>query len=188
MALTNAFHEAVKSGNITRLRIMMSDSLLVDPTFREFEGMERASQSVEGLYDPHDGREFKTIKNEWDEDYLNKLMVKVVGNFSHERIEHLKDVVRYLRPIKEVKQKSETTNKKQTRPSSNNKTLSYQEQKRKDQEDGRYLGAQMATGAVVGAAVGGVVAYTAGVTVVGGVAAGAVIGGVVVTVAQKGGS
>ena len=37
MSLTNTFKEAVKSGNIQRIRIMMKNSLLVDPTFREFK-------------------------------------------------------------------------------------------------------------------------------------------------------
>jgi len=35
MALTNSFYEAVKAGNVRRLRIMMEDSLLVDPSFQE---------------------------------------------------------------------------------------------------------------------------------------------------------
>ncbi len=36
MALTNAFYEAVNSGNVTRVRIMMKNSLLTDPTGAEF--------------------------------------------------------------------------------------------------------------------------------------------------------
>ena len=59
MALTNAFKEAVNSGNIRRIRIMMKNSLLVDPTFREFKEMENAAASVQGLYDIHDERKFE---------------------------------------------------------------------------------------------------------------------------------
>lgn len=51
MALTNAFYEAVQSGNVRRVRIMMQDSLLIDPTFAEFNAMEKAASSMKGLYD-----------------------------------------------------------------------------------------------------------------------------------------
>lgn len=99
MALTNAFYEAVKSGNVRRVRIMMQDSLLVDPTFTEFNAMEKAAASMAGLYDEHDGKEFVEDRTLWNDDYMDKVMVKVLSNFSHERIEHLKEVVRYLRPV-----------------------------------------------------------------------------------------
>lgn len=174
MALPKAFYEAVESNNIYDIRIMMKNSLLVDPTFSEFEEMEREVKLIEGLFDIHDGRDFKTDSSLWDEDYMAELMVQVVNNFSLERIKHLKEVVRYLRPVEEDKLSKSKQSKSDT------KTLSYQEQKRKDQLEGNYRGAKIATGAVVGAAVGGTVAYAAGVTVAGGVAAGAIVGGVAV--------
>lgn len=174
MAVTNTFYDAVKSGSIRKIRIMMKNSLLMDPTFSEFMEMEKAAASVEGLYDKHDGRDFKSDQSLWNEDYMDELMVEVVGNFSHERIEHLKKVVHYLRPVNEKKPPKENSG------SNDEKTLSYQEQKRKDQLEGNYRGAKIAAGAVVGAAVGGTVAYAAGVTVAGGVVAGAVIGGAAV--------
>ena len=45
--------------------------------------------------DEHDGEVFKTSA-EWDEDYLNEQMVAVVNNFSAERIDLLKKMVRKL--------------------------------------------------------------------------------------------
>lgn len=77
MALTNAFYEAVKSGNVRRVRIMMQDSLLVDPTFTEFNAMEKAAASMAGLYDEHDGKEFVEDRTLWNDDYMDKVMVKV---------------------------------------------------------------------------------------------------------------
>lgn len=174
MALTNTFYESVASGSVRKVRIMMKNSLLMDTTFREFEEMEKEAVSMDGLYDKHDGREFKLDPSTWDEDYMHELMAQVIGNFSPERIKHLKEVVRYLRPVEEDKLSKSKQNQ------NNTKTLSYQEQKRKDQLEGNYRGAKIAAGAVVGAAVGGTVAYAAGVTVAGGVAAGAIIGGAAV--------
>lgn len=99
MPLGNAFHQAVESNNIRRIRIMMKNSLLVDPSFKEFHEMEKATRGVKGLWDEHDGgKEFITDKSKWNNDYMDKVMVKVVSNFSHERINHLKEVVRYLIP------------------------------------------------------------------------------------------
>ena len=61
--------------------------------------MERAAANLAGLYDPHDGKQFTEDSSKWNDDYMNKLMVEVVLNFSHERVDHLKDVVHYLRPV-----------------------------------------------------------------------------------------
>ena len=93
MALTNSFYEAVESNSVRRVRIMMKDSLLVDPTFLQFKEMEKAASGMGTLYDEHDGRDFKLTEDSWNDDYMNELMVQVVGNFSHERIEHLKEVL-----------------------------------------------------------------------------------------------
>lgn len=202
MALTNAFREAVNSGNVRRIRIMMKDSLLVDPTFKEFKEMENASSSVQGLYDVHDGREFELNRKSWDDNYMDKQMVQLVGNFSHERIEHVKEVVRYLRPVNTIesinkeKKYNDSANKntyqgykKQRKDNYENKNnyKSYKEQKHRDQQQGRYKYSKFATGAVAGAVVGGVVASAVGATVVTGAVAGSVVGGVAVSIVSNGG-
>lgn len=99
MAITKAFIDAVEAQNIRKIRIMMEDSLLVDLTFREYKEMERLSANVSGLYDEHDGQAFITDSSDWNDGYMNKLMVQAIGNFSHERLAHLQEVIRYLRPI-----------------------------------------------------------------------------------------
>lgn len=189
MALTNAFFEAVKSSNIRRVRIMMQDSLLVDPTFDEFYEMEKASFSMEGLYDEHDGKEFVKDRSQWDDDYMDKVMVKVLSNFSHERIDHLKEVVRYLRPVtKQATAKKTEINKHHGYD--NVHKSSYQEEKRRCQENGDYRGVKIGVGAVAGAAVGGATAYFVGASAIGvvvGIAAGAVVGGVATAIIVNGG-
>lgn len=188
MALTNAFYQAVQSGDVLSVRIMMQDSLLVDPTFTEFNAMEKAASSMIGLYDEHDGKELIEDRNLWNDDYMDKVMVKILSNFSHERIDHLKEVVRYLRPVAETAAPKKKQASHQTY--STTRQDPYEEEKRRCQERGDYLGAKIGTGAVVGAAVGGVIASVAGAPVagvVGGVAAGAVVGGVTTAVIISGG-
>ncbi len=40
MAITNFFRNAVSKGDIRGIRIMMKDSMLIDPTFAEFNEIE----------------------------------------------------------------------------------------------------------------------------------------------------
>lgn len=179
MALTNAFYEAVQSGNVRRVRIMMQDSLLLDPTFTEFHAMEKAASSMVGLYDAHDGDELLEDRSLWNDEYMDKVMVEVLSNFSHERIDHLKEVVHYLRPVQETATPQKEQPSQQPRRTTHES--SYQEEKRRCQENGDYLGAKYGAGAAIGAAACGLIAAMAGASVagvVGSAVAGAAVGGV----------
>lgn len=191
MALTNAFNESVSSGNVRRVRISLKDSMLNDPTFSEFTEMNNAAGSLSGLYDAHDGREFNRDKSAWNDSYMNDLMVQVMGNFSHERVDHLKDVVRQLRPVATRSQTVQSSGRSfSERGTASGQTYThrtyYQEQKYRDQQNGSYRGAKIASGAIIGAVAGGTIAAAASVAVIGGVAIGAVAGAVAVTVATNG--
>lgn len=183
MALPEAFYKAVNNGDILSVRIMMKNSLLFERTFAEFSEMEKEASKLNGLYDVHDGRELITDKSKWDDNYMNLLMVQVTKNFSHERLNHLKEVVRYLRPPQDKpkekpQQDTQRTDKKEEntrRPSGS----SYQEQKKRDQENGTFLGVGTVVGAGVGAAAGAGIAVLSGGSVVAFAIAGAVVGGIV---------
>ena len=55
MAITSEFMEAVNNGNRTRVRIMLKDIMLVDPTMEKFDEMLKyASSKMNDLYDEHD--------------------------------------------------------------------------------------------------------------------------------------
>jgi hypothetical protein len=159
MGITNSFKTAISNGDICGLRIMMKNSLLFDPTFAEFDEMVCFAQGINGLFDTHDGREFKSKESDWDEDYMDREMVRVVDNFSHERISHLKDVVRKLRPV--------TMRPPNPSVPPNGRDSSYRREKR------------IAKGAVVGAVVGGGVGIGVASTAIAGALVGAAIGGIV---------
>lgn len=193
MSLTKAFYEAVSSGNILSIRIMMKDSLLVDPTFSDFNEMNNATRELSGLYDEHDGRELKFDKNAWNDTYLDELMVQIVGNFSHERVQHLKDVVKLLYPVENqlhiVNISGKDTLELKTRHiQTNTHSTNYQKQKYHDQQNGSYRGAKIAGGAILGATGGAILGATggaiAGVTI--GAITGAVTGAAIIIVATKG--
>lgn len=97
MRVTKEFAEAVQTGKMLRVRIMLKNSLLVDPTTEQFQEMEAyAVKNMGNIYDNHNGSPLEYDVTEWNEDYLNQQMVAVVTNFSHERIDLLKQMVKYL--------------------------------------------------------------------------------------------
>ena len=188
MPLTDTFYNCVSSGDVLSVRIMMEDSLLVDKTFEEFADMEKAAENMTGLYDKHDGAVFNTDRTSWNDDYISEIRVDAIHNFSHERIAHLKEVVRYLYPVSEKSAKS--TQSSRTRVSQPYKPgeSEYQRQKREDQLNGRYIGQKVAVGAVAGAAAGTVAALILDAPlIVGGVIGAAVGGGITAAVTAKGG-
>ena len=177
MALTKAFYEAVNTGDILSVRIMMKNSLAFDLTFTQFSEMEKVAAKMNGLYDIHDGRELITDKSKWNDNYMNILMAQVTKNFSHERLNHLKEVVRYLHPPKEkTQQETQRTTRREDKPQ---RPSSYQEQKKRDQENGTFLGVGTVVGAGVGAAAGAGIAVLSGGSMAAFAIAGAVVGGIV---------
>ena len=210
MAITNSFREAMLSGNITGIRIMMKDSLLVDPSFVEFNEMNDLAASISDLYDSHDGRELVGDQSSWDDNYMDKLMVQVVGNFSHERVDHLREVVRKLRPTPPPRPQTDASHSNdskkhgtqaaaQSQQQSNRRQTTYQEQKSQDERSGRIV--KISAGAATGFFLGGAVAAVAtapiitgaairvaiaSATIVGGAVAGAVLGGAAVAIATRG--
>ncbi|WP_281528562.1 hypothetical protein [Ruminococcus champanellensis] len=169
MPISNVLREVIRSGDKKAIRIMMKNSLYMDPTFREFEEMDRMASSVPGLYVPYDNGSLKMNTAEWTEKYMNTLMVELVDNFSRERVAHLKKVIRYIYEQEEEQKQGE-------------QPLSYEERKKRSQVDGSYAGAVVgagigATAGCVAGAVGGVIVGHLLVGLAVGAAAGTVIGG-----------
>lgn len=119
MALTQAFYKDINTNNVLGIHIMMVDSLLVDLSFKEFEEMKKVAErniNIEDLYDKHDGN-INNDKKMWNEDYLCKVQVQILDNFSRERLKHLKEVVRYLYPcpVEESKPSKSSANRNKDR-------------------------------------------------------------------------
>lgn len=166
MAITKEFMEVVQSGKIRRVRIMLEDSLLLDPTAERFNEMEcYASKKMGNIYAEHDGENLNFDKSAWNKDYLNQQMAVVIDNFSKERINLLKKMVLYLYKDKADKIRNNKEN-----------THTSQEFTRK----------QVGTGAVAAGAVLAVAGICTSQTVlaVGGVVVAAA--GVVLVVSDKG--
>lgn len=172
MALTKEFIEAVENGKKTRIRIMLKDTMLVDPSLKAFEDMlTYAERHIVNLYDKHDGEVLNNDAMAWNEDYLNQQMVSVVTNFSKERVSLLKKIVKKLYAAEiqtEAKLKSSPKRSQSLSTSSNSKN---------DLSGTQIVGGVIAiVGGVV--LVGGIVSSSASVAIAGGVA---LAGGIVMT-------
>lgn len=106
--ITQEFKQYVQNKNVRRVRMILKNSLLVDPTFLEFnEMLLLAERGISDLYDDHDGEQLNFQKTTWNKQYLDQQMIKVVNNFSRERIQLLKNICSYLYSDKVCKIESE---------------------------------------------------------------------------------
>ncbi len=174
MAESDYFSEAIEEKNIRKIRIFLKNSLTSDTSFKTFNEMEAMASKVSGLYDRHNGESFDLDKNNWNDNYLAKLKVELIDNFSHERIEHLKNVITYL----EVSKNKRTNNNIGVRKSSNKTYI------RRNDEDTKK--AKMIIGTVGGGIAGGIVFSIIGMSTLGGVAIGAIVGGIGTGIISKG--
>lgn len=92
--LSPEFIAAIKSGTLLRVRIMLKDSMIVDPTFAQFnEMLAHARREIPNLLAPHDGEILENDRTKWNTDLMNTELVEIVNNFSDVRIDHLKKVI-----------------------------------------------------------------------------------------------
>lgn len=163
MTITKDFKEAVSNKNSRMVRIMLKNSLLVDPTFVEFNEMiSFAERNIVNLYDKHNNEILIYESNRWSKDYMDEQMVKLINNFSRERIDLLKKICSCLYRDKAEKIES---NRKNSR---NTIEISKKE-----------VGTGLAVGGVIVAGVG--IIITEPVIVVTGVFAGIVGGALIIT-------
>lgn len=97
MSESKEFIDAVNSENLSLVRVMLKDSLVLDPTFKEFnELISYAKKNISNLYEEHDDEAFETNSEMWNKNYMNKQLNNLMYNFSKERIEHLKKVCQFV--------------------------------------------------------------------------------------------
>ena len=96
MAVSKEFMDAVNSNDVLSVRLLLKNSLILDSTGQSFDEMfSLAKNQMEDLIVEHDGETFKG-REEWNRDYYNEQTVKIVNNFSEERIGLLKEMAKVL--------------------------------------------------------------------------------------------
>lgn len=96
------FKNNVQLGDIFSIRSALVDYLIVDRTFAKFnEALEYAERDLQ-ITVPFAENAAPMKLDGWDEDYLNLAKVGLLSNFSEERINHLKSVIKAVLPTAEA--------------------------------------------------------------------------------------
>lgn len=97
-----AVKKAIEAGDKLLVRIQVKDMMVLDPTCKTADKiLTYAVTKIPDLYDEHEEADRAKMTNdssEWDKEYMNMQMVTLVGNFSKERINHLRKVVKHVYP------------------------------------------------------------------------------------------
>lgn len=177
MAVSQTFKNAVATGDLLEVRLLMTNELLIDPSLRGFKDMEKEVRGLSGLYVPFDGEPLDENEGHWDEHYLALQQARLVSNFCQERINHVHAIILKLHPLKadssisdngaKVKQRSGRAGDSRSRAAG---PSDHQRQKQADMASGRLI--KIVGGGVVGAVVGGIVASSLEIGILVGAAAG----------------
>lgn len=117
MELSKTMEEAIKENDMGKIYSSFYTILLSDPGFAngKFEQVlnELKMRNVEGLFQAYDGKPFKS-KEEWNQQYWDRVASELMDNFCIERIEHLKEVSKVLYPSVKREQASASTSRNQS--------------------------------------------------------------------------
>lgn len=102
--LSREFREAIAHKNLSLSRIMLKNSLMVDPTFAQFnEMLPYAKRQFPDLFVPFDRGKLENDPAKWNINVINEESVQLISNFSLERLDHLKRVISYVLKEKAAK-------------------------------------------------------------------------------------
>ncbi len=98
--VSEEFKRNVALAKVMEVRSALVDYLIMDRTFSKFdEALAEAGKTLK-VVEAHDGRPFENDRSKWDETYLNRQKTALMINFSQERIDHLKAVIKQVLPEK----------------------------------------------------------------------------------------
>ena len=127
MAIPKEFIKAIEEQDNLKMRIMLKNSMLLDPTLEMFnEMLAYAEKKVTNLYDEHDGETLLNDENNWTKDYLDEQLFSVVTNFSKVRIGLIKKMIKklYLPKTESVQNKQKRYNGRKINSSCNKRVIS----------------------------------------------------------------
>ena len=115
MSIPVDFQKNVLEKQLSVVRVILKDSLVIDPTFVEFEEMYKyAKDNMNNLLEEFDNEELDYNRENWTEYYLNNLKIKLMDNYSEKRLGHLKEICSYLYQDKTKVNKLSEANKQKS--------------------------------------------------------------------------
>lgn len=96
--VSSEFQSSIAEKNLLLARIMLKDSMVIDPTFKQFDEMlSYAKARLPEIMVPFDYEPLENDIQKWDMDQMNAELVLLVQNFSDNRILHLKKLISTVR-------------------------------------------------------------------------------------------
>lgn len=93
----SAFNKSITEGNMKLVRLIIKDTIEIDPTLDVFDAYCKAADGeLNDLWDDHDGSVMESDKSKWNRTLLKWERTKLISNFSKERVNFLKDLVKYI--------------------------------------------------------------------------------------------
>lgn len=114
--INDKFKEWVDKKDVRAIRISLKNFIAADPTFNEFDKyINYAKEKGINVFEAHDNKKpINNNKDEWNKDYFNIQSIRLVSNFSRERINHLREVVKVV--YKDRLNTNNSNNKQQMAP------------------------------------------------------------------------
>lgn len=117
MALDNEFMQAINNNDFTKIRSMIANSFIIDPSTQDVKEMliEVDKQNIP-IYETHDEIDLNWDKSIWTKDYLNRVLGELLFNFSKERIDLLLKLTPYVYREYLGNQQKQQQNQNHTKP------------------------------------------------------------------------
>lgn len=111
MEISNKFKDAVREKDIVKIRVMLKNGLLIDTTFRVFESMKlyAESQNVNFWAVPQQPVN-KKIESSWSKSLLDEELAILIRDFTEERLEYVKLLIRYLYAAEQIAETKNISN------------------------------------------------------------------------------
>lgn len=167
------FIESVKSGDVRKVRLSLSNELLLDPRGKAFaEMLNYAKANLSNLFEENREARYEVLpKEQWDENFLFTVKSDLDSNFSVEKLAFYQAVIEIVGKDKMASLDEEEKNAKMQKSSSH-------QQREKAKRSKKTVSMSVATGGAVLTIVGLCVGKTL-LTLVGGAV---LIGGVLITI------
>lgn len=87
LTMNPKFIKLVEEGNLIRVRLSLSNELLLDPRGDSFRKMKRFAESqLPDLYEPDNGTSYNKTEYEWDKEFLLQVKNDLDNNFSESQL------------------------------------------------------------------------------------------------------
>lgn len=113
--MKDKFKKAVENGDLSDVRLFLSNELMLDPRGASFhEMLSYAESKLGGLFEPDNGRRSEKDAALWDKDFLYQIKNELDDNFSREKLSYYEQVAKQV--LKDKAQQLDEEEAKQQQP------------------------------------------------------------------------